>query len=359
MLHVSSPVGINAYTRADVEMGTLDERRQAEVDTLYTEAKQLLSQSANDFSALTERLRESHAGEIADHGRLASDDMARRDLDDRLARDAAMLSRLEVVHRELEQNWRFLERGLRGSWTDAERVGSDEPHDEITRGGVATHLLEAREQERSWVAAELHDGPAQAMANAIFQVDIIDRTLRTNPQAARTELMALRGELDRELERLRGFIHQLHPSFLVDDGLEQAIGELTDRLKRDTGVEVEVSLAAPVDLLDAPRTLAVLRVAQEALRNVRKHAAATRVRMATFLEPDPANAENPAQWVMEIADNGRGFPVREMLDQASMRHFGLRFMRERALLIGARLEIVSNPETGTTVRLALEPAERS
>jgi two-component system nitrate/nitrite sensor histidine kinase NarX len=81
--------------------------------------------------------------------------------------------------------------------------------------------------------------------------------------------------------------------------------------------------------------------------------------VATFVEPTPDAGAMPAQWILEIADNGRGFPVDEVLDQTSKRHFGLRFMRERAQLIGARLEIVSNPRVGTTVRLALEPAKRS
>lgn len=348
------------YTRATMDLGTLGDRRQAEFDAQYSEAKKLLSQSANQLKAVTERLRQSHAEELADlKGRGQSDDLDRRDLEARLSHDSALLSRLEVVNRELEQSWRFLERGSRGSWTETQRAGADDPDLEVSRAGVAMQMLEAREQERATVAAELHDGPAQAMANAVFQVDIIDRTLRSDPQAARTELMALRGELDRELERLRGFIHQLHPSLQGDDDLEQAIEELATRLTRDSGIQVDVQLAAPLDLLDVSRTRAVLRVTQEALRNVRKHAAASQVRLSTFVEPSTDGGAEPARWILEIADNGRGFAVDEVLARTSKRHFGLRFMRERAQLIGAQLEIVSNPAVGTTVRLALEPAKRS
>jgi two-component system sensor histidine kinase DegS len=310
------------------------------------------------LKAVTERLRQSHAGELDDLGP-SSDDGDRRKLDARLSNDSALLTRLEVVAQELEQSWRFLERGSRGSWTETQRAGADDPDLEVSRAGVAMQMLEAREQERATVAAELHDGPAQAMANAVFQVDIIDRTLRSDPQAARTELMALRGEIDRELERLRGFIHQLHPSLQGDDDLEQAIGELATTLKRDSGIEVDLRLTAPLELLDSSRRRAVLRVAQEALRNVRKHAAASRVDLSTYVVPSADGDEEAAQWILEIADNGRGFPVDDVVDQTSKRHFGLRFMRERAQLIGARLEIVSNPAVGTTVRLALEPGKRS
>jgi signal transduction histidine kinase len=355
---VTGQGGNSPYTRADVEMGILGERQQAEFDALYSEAKEVLSQSANQLKALAEQLRRAHAAELAATGQLARDGAARHSTEERLAADRSLLARLEVVHRELEQNWRFLERGSRNNGGDTART-VDEPDLTMRSSGVALQLLEAREQERSIVAAELHDGPAQGLANAIFQVDILDRTLRTDPDAAPVELLGLRDELDSELERLRGFIHQLHPSLQADDGLYPAIDELASRLVRDSHIQTEVSLAAPVELLDDPHARAVLRVAQEALRNVRKHAKASHVRVSTFVEPAPDAGASPARWILEIADNGRGFPVDEVLDQTSKRHFGLRFMRERAQLIGARLEIVSNPAAGTTVRLALEPAKRS
>jgi len=346
------------YTRANVEMGILGKRQQAEFDALYSEAKQVLSQSANQLKALAEQLRQTHADELAATDQLPPDGAERQLLEVRLVADRSLLARLEVVHRELEQNWRFLERGSRDSRSDGAR-SVDEQDPAMWRSGVALQLLEAREQERSIVAAELHDGPAQGLANAIFQVDILDRTLRSEPENAPVELLALRTELDAELEKLRAFIHQLHPSLQADDGLYQAVEELTARLVRDTDIEAEVKLTAPVELLDDPRARAVLRVAQEALRNVRKHAKASHVRVSTFVEPARDTGADPARWILEIADNGRGFPVDEVLDQTSKRHFGLRFMRERAQLIGARLEIVSNPVAGTTVRLALEPAKRS
>jgi signal transduction histidine kinase len=359
---IGATVG-SPYTRSNVEMGTLGERRQAEFDDLYGEATQVLTESAKKLRTVAERLRHSHLDDVAARDGAAASAEGARAHGERLAREHALLTRLEVVHQELEQNWRFLERGSLGSWDlakDADgRADAGQADAALSRTGVAMQLLEAREQERSIVASELHDGPAQALANAIFQVDIVERTLRADPQGARTELSTLRDQLDRDLERLRGFIHQLHPSLQPDDGLDQAIEELAQRMERENGIQVEVHLAAPLELLDPTRTRAVLRVAQEALRNVRKHSQASQVRLATFIEPDGAAGADAPRWILEIADNGRGFPVDEVLEQTSKRHFGLRFMRERAQLIGASLEIASNPAKGTTIRLALEPAKRS
>ena len=77
---------------------------------------------------------------------------------------------------------------------------------------MAMALLAAHEQERSRLAEELHDGPAQALANAIFQSEIIDRAVREDPDVARAEVTALRQMLERELDTLRGYINQLRPS---------------------------------------------------------------------------------------------------------------------------------------------------
>ena len=103
-----------------------------------------------------------------------------------------------------------------------------------------------------------------------------------------------------------------------------------------------LTLAAPACL----RTVA-LRVAQEALQNVRKHAGAANVSVATRLED--------ADWVMEVRDDGRGFDIGAVAARGR-RNFGLQFMRERAELIGARLDVRSRLEGGTVVRLAIPTA---
>lgn len=348
-----------AYTRQTMEMGTLGERRQAEFDALYAEAKEALGLGANQLRGVTERLREAYAATLLDFeaagGSDGGDFQEQRERAEELSQGRAMLSRLDLATRDIEQSWLFLERGLSAERTAAGRASADEPAPELPHGGpMAMQILEAQESERIRLAEELHDGPAQSLANAAFQVEIIDRALRVDTAAAELELRNLRQLLDRELERLRGFIHQLRPSLREEGDLFAAFDDVAERLTSETGIRVDLELSAPEEMLDVPRQTAVLRVAQEALRNVRKHAGATRVRVATFLD----KGEPPA-WVLEVTDDGQGFSVDEVLERSTNRHFGLRFMRERAQLIGARLEIISNPTAGTTVRLAVDPGERS
>jgi signal transduction histidine kinase len=111
-----------------------------------------------------------------------------------------------------------------------------------------------------------------------------------------------------------------------------------------SGLQITTQLAAPAgDLTEAAQTV-VLRVVQEALQNVRKHAGATNVVVATMLDG--------GEWVLEVRDDGRGFDTGAVAARGR-RNFGLQFMRERAELVGARFELRSRPDAGTVVRLAI------
>ena len=222
---------------------------------------------------------------------------------------------------------------------------------------VAMALLAAHEQERSRLAEELHDGPAQALANAIFQTQIAERTIVDDPATVRSELAALRQMLERELDTLRGYINQLRPSLGEAAGLEDALRDSASAVSQRAGLPIEVRLDAPSEKLhDAARTV-VLRVAQEALRNVAKHAGAARAWLVTT---ESTADDDSRLWMLEVGDDGRGFDYESVAAHPNRRHFGLRFMRERAELLGSELSIESHPAAGTVVRLTIFlPAERS
>ena len=222
---------------------------------------------------------------------------------------------------------------------------------------VAMALLAAHEQERSRLAEELHDGPAQALANAIFQTQILERALREEPAVAAAELVDLRTLLERELDTLRAYINQLRPSLGEAVDLDDALRDSASAISQPSGLLIEMRLEAPgTDLHSAARTV-VLRVAQEALRNIAKHAAASRAWIRTSEEEAP---DGGRIWMLEVGDDGRGFDYDSVAANPNRRHFGLRFMRERAELLGSSLAIETHHAAGTVVRLtiALE-AERN
>jgi two-component system sensor histidine kinase DegS len=222
---------------------------------------------------------------------------------------------------------------------------------------IAMALLTAHEEERSRLAAELHDGPAQALANAIFQTQSVERALREEPPAAEVELAGLRSLLERELDTLRAYINQLRPSLDEAIGLDDALRDSAAAISQRAGLLIEMRLEAPDGHLHSAARTVVLRVAQEALRNIAKHAAASRAWVQTR-EAD--GADGGRLWVLEVGDDGRGFDYEAVAATPNRRHFGLRFMRERAELLGSSLAIESHHAAGTVVRLTIAlGAERS
>ncbi len=253
-----------------------------------------------------------------------------------LGRHEAELSRIELAIRNLEATWLFLERG------DASLI--TEPALPTVSTELQMRIVEAQEAERARLAQEVHDGPAQALSNAIFQVEFIDRVFESDPRMARTELRFLRELLRRELGDVRSFLTQLRPPVLDELGLDGSIIDTAATQSALSGVHIATELAAPADGLSEATQTVVLRVTQEALQNVRKHAGATNVVVATMLAD--------GQWVLEVRDDGRGFDTGAVAARGR-RNFGLQFMRERAELVGAQFDVRSRPEAGTVVRLAI------
>jgi two-component system sensor histidine kinase UhpB len=131
---------------------------------------------------------------------------------------------------------------------------------------------------------------------------------------------------------------------LVELGLDGSIVDTVTTQAALSGLHIVTELAAPADGLGEASQTVVLRVVQEALQNVRKHASAANVVIATTLED--------GEWVLEVRDDGRGFETGAVAARGR-RNFGLQFMRERAELVGAQFEVRSRPEAGTVVRLAI------
>ena len=351
--------------------------RDNRFDDLHAEAKAAVGYSANTLRGVRERYREAYAEALgrwqairdeldvvdraptaispqvgangvpldlaADAAEAGADDARRRvlrsDVDGLtidLGEHQAELAKLELAGRTLEQTWLFLERGDVSLLTE---VG-----DPVTVGDAQMRIVEAQEAERSRLAQEIHDGPAQALSNAIFQVEYIERVIQADPRLAQIELRFLRELLRRELGDVRAFISQLRPPMLDHLGLDGAIEDTVANMRSLTGLIIATDLTGRTSgLTDGQRTVA-LRVAQEALQNVRKHAAAGSVTVATRLDDHT--------WVLEVQDDGRGFDVGAVAARGR-RNFGLQFMRERAGLIGARFDVRSRPGGGTVVRLEI------
>ncbi len=361
--------------------------RDSRFDGLRAEASAAVGYSANTIRQVREQYREAYAealghwqelrdeldafdGRPVDRPRLLTDDAAPgmddadaalvaaetgaadagtralrtevEDLGRALEDHRSALAKLELAERTLQRTWLFLEHG------DSTLVAPDDSPG--ANGDVAMRIVEAQEAERARLAQEIHDGPAQAFTNAIFQAEYAERISATDPAATTAEIRALRDVLRRELTNLRGFIGQLRPPLLDELGLDGAIEEAADNLRATSDLTVTTDLRAPNDSLGDNQQTVALRVTQEALQNVRKHAAASTVVVSTDVADDA--------WTLEIRDDGRGFDVGAVAARGR-RNFGLQFMRERAELIDARFDVRSRVDGGTVVRLAIPTGART
>lgn len=211
-------------------------------------------------------------------------------------------------------------------------------------GELVGRLVGAQEEERRRVAYEVHDGPTQV---AIAAHQHLQHFASTHPPGS----VVGEGELDRALalaqrtvREARRVIEGLRTSALDDFGLASALRLLVEELEEE-GWEIVYEEDLGAERLGPEVETALYRVAQEALTNAKKHAGATRARVALA-----RRGGSPGGRVrLEVRDEGRGFDESSRGRGGPGERVGLSSMRERVALLGGRLEIASSPGMGTTV----------
>ena len=204
-------------------------------------------------------------------------------------------------------------------------------------------VLQAEEDERQRLAREVHDGPAQVLANAIFELEYCERLLEKDPIRLRTELARLKRDVREGLADVRYFIFGLRPAPLADVGLEATLRRYVEDYQSRFGIRVELGLDE-IPRLPSTYEVALFRIVQEALQNVQKHSGARSVQV------EVRNLDGALSLIVQ--DNGRGFDASREAGLERKR-FGLVGMRERARLIRGELEISSQPGSGTRVQLTV------
>ncbi|KAF2776616.1 HAMP domain-containing sensor histidine kinase [Streptomyces coelicoflavus] len=204
---------------------------------------------------------------------------------------------------------------------------------EAERATSSARVLLAQEAERRRIAQELHDEVGQSMTAILL---VLGRAADDADEPLRDELHQAQ-EITREsLDEVRRLVRRLRPGVLDDLGLISALSSLTHDFATHTGLRVVRRFDADLPALDHETELVLYRVAQESLTNAARHADAER------LEVGLARADDAV--TLTITDDGRGI-------EAAHEGAGIRGMRERALLIGAALDITSTSGAGTRIRL--------
>lgn len=194
-------------------------------------------------------------------------------------------------------------------------------------------LLEAQDEERAWVAREVHDDALQQLAAVRNSFERLGQGV---------ERPAIEQQLTDLATTLRSVAHRLHPALLQQSGVATALTQLATESRTKLNLEVTARIDPPTSEPPDAVGLAFYRVAQEALRNVAQHAGVTTATLSWHEYPD--------RWMLSIVDHGRGLAADRPTGRPSL---GRISMRERAALVGGTLRIESGPGGGTAVTLSV------
>ena len=221
--------------------------------------------------------------------------------------------------------------------------------EEARRAGRQTGVL----LERQRLAHEIHDTLAQGFTSIVMNLEAAEEAEPPASETARRHLDGARQSAREGLAQSRRLVWALRPESLDRRSLAEAMESLSERWSEETGVSVRADVTGTPRELPPETEVALLRVAEEALGNVRKHAGARRAALTLSYMDDLV--------VLDVLDDGSGFDPsapKAALGAHDSGGFGLRSMRERVDGLGGRLLIDSSPGSGTSLTVELPTGER-
>jgi PAS domain S-box-containing protein len=213
------------------------------------------------------------------------------------------------------------------------------------RRRLSYRFLNAQENERRRIALELHDELGQDLSVLNLQFDSLKRQLPESQIALKDHIDSISALLRGTIEKVRGISRELIPSVLVDLGLAPALRWLVRSLAEHSNIEIYSNILVSDDLFPTEQQIAIYRILQEIVTNIRKHAQATQVSIDIQREDSKV--------VFRVEDKGIGFDMERIKSiSAAERGLGLAAMQERVKMLDGNIEIFSRVGTGT--RIAFE-----
>lgn len=207
---------------------------------------------------------------------------------------------------------------------------------------LAIKIIQAQEEERRRVARDIHDGPAQSIANLVFRVELAQQLIDKDIEKAKEVLVELKDLIRLSMQDVRKIIYDLRPMSLDDLGLIPTLKRYINKFMDETGIIVDLEVTGEKRRLSKSYEVTIFRLIQEALNNVYKHSNATTGQVRLEYMPDQIN--------LMVKDDGVGFDP----DQIEGDKFGLISMKERCKLLGGRIDVKSQVNKGTTIKVIFD-----
>lgn len=330
---------VKQKTRASIErVETLELEEQAQ--------KQRLAAVSGNFAENSE-----------DEIRLSYEAVASVQIDLALERDNE--KRLREQHQKLSLRIQNLKTMLKQAEHLAFAVGSVLSYLSSEIGGVVwqiekaqkekfigARIIKAQEEERYRLSREIHDGPAQDLANLIIQSSICEKLIDYDPDEAKKNIQELR-RLTREcLKNVRQVIFDMRPMALDDLGLVPALTQLCAKMSDRGIVQATFGVDGEAWEIPKPAEIALFRIVQEALNNAAHHSGAGKARLRMLYTSEALS--------ILVEDEGKGFDEEELKKLDDDEKLGILGMRERGKIIGAEVTVSSVKNKGTKVHIRIK-----
>lgn len=207
-------------------------------------------------------------------------------------------------------------------------------------------IILAQEEERKRIARDIHDGPAQTLANLVLRTEIAERmVIKQDYDLVQLELADLKGQVRSGLEEIRKIIFNLRPMTLDDLGLIPTIRKQIQDFEEKTRIHSTFELTGREIRLSSSMETAIYRLIQEALSNIQKHADASNVKLVLGYYDEELH--------IQINDNGRGFTKEVSSHQSDGAHYGIVGMYERIELLDGKIDIETAVDKGTLITIVI------
>jgi len=268
-----------------------------------------------------------------------------RDTTENRERAEALTKAKELLELRVEQRTAVLSRvnhEMRTEIAERQRAEEDlrESRDQLR--ALAARLQSVREEERTYIAREIHDELGQACTAIKMDLALIGRKLTKRQTKLLAKVASSTQLVDSAIVTLRKIASELRPRTLDDLGLPAALEAQAQEFESRTGIQCSVTLPPEPLMLDKDRSTAIFRIFQESLTNVARHAHATRVEARLRRENN--------RIIFQVSDNGAGFDPEVAKASKSL---GLVGMQERALLLNGEFKTEGVPGSGTTMTLTI------
>jgi len=212
---------------------------------------------------------------------------------------------------------------------------------------IGIKILEAQESERKRIARDIHDGPAQHMANVIMKADICHMVIRKDVEEGLKELSDLKESVKVALKEVRSIIFDLRPMSLDDLGLGETIQQIVNVISKESNIDINIKLKPIEAEIESIIQVAVYRIIQEIFNNIKKHSKAKHAEVRLDF--------GTKYLMVNITDDGVGFNVDETLMRVKTEgaSYGLIGILDRVNQLQGEIKIKSSIGAGTTYTIKL------